>query len=356
MSSDSDSEDLTSDVESHLSDWEDYVDLYSNLEWLEMIHGKVTLQQDHCSQETQIAECKAILIRRRPIAYSFWDDMERPELQTAELAFELFDRYGCLQPKFKNHHLKRGCGVWNDELNDGDILLILGIRVTQPNRLKGIGSKLVRAILELTAKKSEHFFALAAPELFIDDFEGIENEGSKNGADDELLAHAALRFWRRLDFRRIGSSRWLGWTPDQSHPSHAVAPNRDFDLPSPQKVSFTSEMEDLVKALPKIEDTECLTRLKRIFHGIPFSDTRWEARVDDGNTFLHLVSCSSKIQSTRWLMHSNPNLCHALNACGRGNGTKTGDSLVLCSTHRYIRSIFGIRSCYNLLLCYSQWT
>lgn len=95
-----------------------------------------------------------------------------------------------------------------------------------------------------------------------------------------------------------------------------LAPEQDFDLPSFQKGSFTQEMNCLAKALPTIDDTECLTQLKNIFKDISLDDTRWEARDDDGNTFLHLVSCLSKTQSTRWLIRSNPNLCHALNATG----------------------------------------
>lgn len=83
----------------------------------------------------------------------------------AEPEFELFDRYGSLQPKFKKHLLRRGCGVWNDELDDGDILIIGDIRVSRSQRRRGIGSKLVHAILELTGKKPRNFFALTSPEV-----------------------------------------------------------------------------------------------------------------------------------------------------------------------------------------------
>lgn len=288
-------------------------DPYSSFGWLELIDGKVTPQQTWLSQKTQIAECKAYLVRRHEIADSFWDGMTDLGPQMAKLAFELFDRYGCLQPKFKNHPLRRGCGVWNSELDDGDILIIGDIRVSRSQRRRGIGSKLVHAILELTEKKSRSFFAMTSPEVFI---HGIDREEFQHGANNELLIRDALRFWRIFGFRRIGSSRWLGFTPDQNHPSHAIAPEQDFDLPSFSRQPLTPEMASLAKDLSMIDDKACLTRLKSIYNGIPSNDPRWQARNDNGDTFLHLVSSSSKPQSTRWLMHSNPVLCHALNQYG----------------------------------------
>lgn len=317
-SSDTSSESLTSDLEIQIPDLGDYPDPYSEFKWLEMIHGEVRFQPDRCSQETPIADCKAYLIRRKRFAETFWDYMEEPEHELAELAFELFDRFGCLQPKFKDHPIKRGSGVWKDELNDGDILLIGEIRVCRYNRRNGIGSKLAHAILELTAKKSRGFYAVTSPEMTITEVEheGDSHNDSNDGQSEKLRINNALQFWRRLGFRRIGSSRWLGYTPDRNHPSHKIDPEQDFDLPSSKPSSFTLEMDSLAMALPTIDDTECLTRLKNIFVDIHLNDIIWEARNDNGDTLLHLVSCSSKIESTRWLMHSNPKLCHALNADG----------------------------------------
>ncbi|OKL58029.1 hypothetical protein UA08_06455 [Talaromyces atroroseus] len=303
--SDTDCESLTSDLEIQIPDWEDYVDPYPNFSWLEMIHGEVRFQRDRRSQETRIADCKAYLIRRDRIADTFWDDMEEPEQELADLAFELFDRFGCLQPKFKEHPIKRGSGIWKDELNYGDILLIEDIR-------------LAHAILELTVKKSRGFFAVTSPEMTVSevDHEEKSHNDSDDGKSEKLLLNNALQFWRRLGFRRIGSSRWLGYTPDRNHPSHQIDPEQDFDLPSFKPSSFTLEMNSLAMALPTIDDTECLRRLKDIFVDIHLDDITWEARNDNGDTLLHLVSCSSKIECTRWLMFSNPKLCHALNADG----------------------------------------
>lgn len=109
---DSDSEDLPSDMEDLIPDWEYYVDSHSEFKWLEVIDGKVAHQQNNRSPVKQVGDCRAFLIRRNRIADTFWDDMEEPEDETSELAFELFDRFGCLQPQFKEYPVKRGSGVW----------------------------------------------------------------------------------------------------------------------------------------------------------------------------------------------------------------------------------------------------
>lgn len=121
---DSDSENLPSDIEVLIPEWEDYVDPHSEFNWLGVIDGKVTYQQNNRSPVKQVGDCRAFLIRRNQIADTFWDDMEEPEDETAKLAFELFDRFGCLQPQYKEHPVKRGSGVWGGELNHGDILLM----------------------------------------------------------------------------------------------------------------------------------------------------------------------------------------------------------------------------------------
>jgi hypothetical protein len=91
---------------------------------VEAIDGTVRLQENSHSSAEEVAHCRAFLIRRDQIEDNFLEDMEELDEETADLAFELFDRVGCLQPQYKSHPVKQGSGAWGDELNDGDILLI----------------------------------------------------------------------------------------------------------------------------------------------------------------------------------------------------------------------------------------
>jgi hypothetical protein len=41
----------------------------------------------------------------------------------------------------------------------------------------------------------------------------------------------ATRFWRSVDFRRVGSSSWFALAGDASHPAHNLLAEKDFELP-----------------------------------------------------------------------------------------------------------------------------
>ncbi|PWY65722.1 hypothetical protein BO70DRAFT_261055, partial [Aspergillus heteromorphus CBS 117.55] len=79
----SDSEDLPEDLADLIPDWEMYIDPHNEFKWLEAISGKATYQQGSNSAVEQ--------------------NMEEPDHEMAELAFDLFDRLGRLQSHFKEH-------------------------------------------------------------------------------------------------------------------------------------------------------------------------------------------------------------------------------------------------------------
>jgi hypothetical protein len=60
----------------------------------------------------QVGYCNTKLIRRSKMMSTFYDDMEEPYRETAELAYDLFDRYGRLRREFMTHEFKKGSGLW----------------------------------------------------------------------------------------------------------------------------------------------------------------------------------------------------------------------------------------------------
>ncbi|GKZ40101.1 hypothetical protein AbraIFM66950_002337 [Aspergillus brasiliensis] len=249
--------------------------------------------------------------------------MEEPEEETAELAFELFDRFGCLQAQYKSHPVKKGSGVWGDELNDGDILLISDLTVSATHRRRKIGSKLVAAILDLASKKSESFHCFAYPGVLESE---VRRQTSKStSAVHEVttirrqIADVALSFFRQLGFRRVGSSRWLAYSPDGQHPSRLLEADQDFDLPRLERVMNAPDsqiIDEFIKSIPTIEDAECVIRLEEIYGDAPPDDCRWKVTDDEGDSLLHLVSCSFKIRSAEWLIHRSSGLLSQRNAKG----------------------------------------
>jgi GNAT superfamily N-acetyltransferase len=133
-------------------------DEFAEFAWLEQMDDTVT-----CEGATA-AYCNAKLIRRDQVRSDFYEEVEQPSQETSKMAFDLFDRYGRLKMEFQAHPFLKGSGVWQDELNDGDILLIEDIRVDERYRRQKLASKLLQAVLDKARTKSRKFFALALPE------------------------------------------------------------------------------------------------------------------------------------------------------------------------------------------------
>jgi GNAT superfamily N-acetyltransferase len=73
--------------------------------------------------------------------------MESPHPETMELALTIFDRYGRLKRELMEHIVRKGSGVWGEELDEGNFVLIVDVDVSEKWHRKGIGSKLVLHIL-----------------------------------------------------------------------------------------------------------------------------------------------------------------------------------------------------------------
>jgi hypothetical protein len=63
-----------------------------------------------------VATALARYIHREGIRSQFWEKMEVPSEETCNVAFHVFDRYGTVQTKYKDHPVQRGTGVWGTSL------------------------------------------------------------------------------------------------------------------------------------------------------------------------------------------------------------------------------------------------
>lgn len=68
--------------------------------------------------------------------------MEEPTQDLRNLAFDLFDNWGCAKDEFLHHPINSGTGVWSEELNQEEIILFESITVDKEFRRQGIGKKL----------------------------------------------------------------------------------------------------------------------------------------------------------------------------------------------------------------------
>lgn len=276
-----------------------------------------------------VASCVAYRIDRKPIRADFYTEMEDPTQELADLAFDLFDRWGCVKDDFLYHSVKKGTGIWGEELNRGKILLFQSLTVEENLRRQGIGRKLAqnlwaKVIAETSASivrypqfesptahdDEECQFAVVLPtHLITGGMQMAELENLSREAREQYLENskaAAIAFWRSLGFRRIGSSSWFGLAASADHPSRQLSAQDDYNPPPKnptqdpihdaietairRKLSsplgFASREETLESFLA-INDT-IVYILEKHLHSHPETHPSWKSPDKDGNTIAHI--------------------------------------------------------------------
>ncbi|KAK3896882.1 hypothetical protein C8A05DRAFT_20243 [Staphylotrichum tortipilum] len=284
---------------------------FAEWKWLEQIDGVGDV--DH----HQVAYCDAKLIRRQHIKSAFWAEMEGPSEETSDLAFELFDRYGRLNREHYDHEMGKGSGVWGQELDHGDILLFESLSVETIWRHQGIGTKLVKAVLDKVRAKSCGFFAFAQPGYLTAELPSADKEGNSEMAR-KLLAVSKL-FWISLGFRRVGTSGWFAFTDDAQHPSRRLEAAQDWDEPEwfKEEEPIPGRMHTLLCTLadPSTLDVECV---RQIQEALPVEATALARPYTDesGNTILHIAALVRKPETISYLLAKYPRLADMRNARG----------------------------------------
>ncbi|KAJ2969551.1 hypothetical protein NQ176_g8604 [Zarea fungicola] len=276
--------------------------------WLEQIYTTAIQGSE------QIAICDAQLIRRDQIKFAFWEQMKKPTKLLHDLAFELFDRYGRLNQKYYRHSFKRGSSVWGRELDHGDILLIDSITVISPKRRRGLGTRVIEALLDKTRKKTRNFVALVAPSYLTRKFNYREG--------DRISEYEAVskQFFRSLGFRRVGTSSWFAFVDDPAHPSRQLEASDDWDEPprlhAPSSIFDTSPaVFAIIQRSSHLTDRACL-RLLQTKLSRNVQDASWSSTDEKGNNLLHVAAVKSKLAVVEYLLSRRPDLATMRNREG----------------------------------------
>ncbi|KAJ5124023.1 zinc knuckle transcription factor, partial [Penicillium bovifimosum] len=275
-----------------------------------------------------VATALARYIHREGIRSESWERMEEPSEETCGVAFHVFDRYGTVQTKYKDHPVQRGTGVWGNDLDHGPLFLIEKLHVIAPElRRKGLGQRVVSLLLEkakrfylddkLDGKLADLFYgsneaferawtlhALVSPGILTAD---IESQLVGKSAEERLMSRTriqsgAIDFWRSCGFRRIGASRCFALSFDLQHQSRALGATSDFD---PRR-SYAEDLEN--EELEVIYETDLLTltdeELKAFFVTHADDEIGWDRVTNSEATLLHLTASELKPLSTRWLLEN----------------------------------------------------
>ncbi|KAF4981913.1 hypothetical protein FZEAL_2382 [Fusarium zealandicum] len=278
-------------------------DVFFKYKWLEQIDGQGVLYDD------TVATCDAKLIRRSQIRHQFWASMKKPTKKTSELAFELFDRYGLLDRELFEHPIRKGTGVWGNELDKGDILLFESISVKGRFRHRQIGTDMINKIIRTMGEKTTHFFALAKPGY-------LDQEVDVN--DTAKTKHAlkvSRKFFHSLGFRRIGVSPWFAFTNDPEHASKSLDALEDWIDPPPLKLSEKHLATFGSLADPGMSDEECAKQLQDEFRSQMKLNSGRPVDVN-GNTVLHLAAVRSWFKSVTYIVERYSQLSSMRNMQG----------------------------------------
>ncbi|QKX63191.1 uncharacterized protein TRUGW13939_10360 [Talaromyces rugulosus] len=205
-----------------------------------------------------IGHAFARFIYRGMVTKNFWEKMDECSQDVGEIAWRVFDRYGFLKDKFKSHPVHRGTGVWRSELDNGPLLLIEKVFITDVEcRRKGVGGAMVRQLLAVGEKcgasakprdmspglialefgsvtqfqKLTRAHAIVIPGWLTEDVEPQyvgKSKRQKNEIDLQA-SNTAVSFYRSLGFRRIGSSPCFAYAFHPNHRARSIIPDRDFD-------------------------------------------------------------------------------------------------------------------------------
>ena len=202
-------------------------------QWLKPIKVQATVCPDLTKAPEEVGEAFGFIIRREAIRQTFHKSMEPPHEEMMDLSLTLFDRYGRLKKEVVEHPIRKGSGVWKEEVDEGNIVLIENVSVNGKWRRKGIGTKLVLHLLEKTmASRHNPKFAFTRPAAFYDRTKKEKRQGQieeRNLASHPPKMIAVVSFFRSLQFRRVGITEWFALARDEKHPSRQLPRTEDSD-------------------------------------------------------------------------------------------------------------------------------
>ncbi|KAI0188422.1 hypothetical protein F4808DRAFT_468128, partial [Astrocystis sublimbata] len=278
-------------------------DAFGGQSWSKQINGFADVGQ------SRVANCVAKFLRRDSIRSVFWNEMEELSEESSLLAFELFDRYGRLNREYAEHEVRKGSGVWGQELDHGDILMIEKIQVDPLWRRQGVGAKVVGAVLDKARRESRRGFAFVKPVHLTQGTVGDDEKPASDtiGEQAENLKH----FFRSLGFRRVGTSAWLAFTHDEFHPARQLDKAQDWDAPVQMKGEQTTPepIRAILSSLsdPSISGAECVSKIEEGF--AVEENAPLQAYADEiGNTILHVAALGRKAEPISYIMSKVPQL------------------------------------------------
>lgn len=272
-------------------------------------------------------------VNRPYIKDNFLPHMVKASHELSKIAFEVFDRKGCLKRKFMHNLVPEctGSGRWGGELDNGTLLIIEYVHVAKIWRRKGVGKRMIESLTALARSRGrETAFTLVRPHwlsrnIWKDTIGRTDQEQNKV----RISARAAATFFFRcLGFRRIGSSSCFALPTDPYLRAHMVSAAYDFDPLTADVQKDDPDAGYTVEPTPKdlfgylaespyhhhhspllrhaaitLSDTECVQAYIHYKRLLCFEDV-WEKVDCYHDNVLHIAACRLKFRTVQWLLEN----------------------------------------------------
>jgi ribosomal protein S18 acetylase RimI-like enzyme len=184
------------------SDWsgasED--EIFAGFEDLGQLDGRIIKEEPIYSGDRQVGYCYGKVINCYHIRSYFRHAMMMQTGHSCSLVLDLLDRYSCLKQEFKDHPVKKGSGVWRAGLDGDDIFLIENLEIDRQYCCCGLGSRLVRAMLEIVESGMLYYTVIVRPSAL--NGNELQCESAAGRTTTELISEDISKsFWRSLGFR-----------------------------------------------------------------------------------------------------------------------------------------------------------
>ncbi|KAH8814883.1 hypothetical protein F5884DRAFT_770309 [Xylogone sp. PMI_703] len=278
----------------------------------------VHIQRPNLDSSAQsIGICTGILLKRDIITPMFHSMVAtayyetRMEHELFNLIFTLFDRFGRFRTVFQEHPVKRGSGIWREELDNGNIVILDSMFVLSDGTSKDeLIIEIVNWFIERARDKSGNILIVQPTKSCFDWMEdvfanGITISGTWISRPTDPEWPAASFFFTLMGFRRIGNTDYFGLPLTFLCGSFGVSiaddyPQTPLCIGPPRLPQF----ENLQRGIALHPDTTITQKLRRFRFYTSANHSDWFVGDKNGNTILHSAAIFMKPQAVRWILNN----------------------------------------------------
>ncbi|KAF9479111.1 hypothetical protein BDN70DRAFT_932869 [Pholiota conissans] len=256
------------------------------LQWL-----KLTVKS---SDHDVVGKISCIVASRGKWSFKQMLEDTNPELK--DFAEAIFDAQGLVKACLIDGGYRSGSGCWGEELNVGKIVYVFNFVVMPLFQNRGVESWILKRLLEAGPIIAEITSFPGPPIYFCRPQQPIGNT---------TLAEA-IDLFRKIGFRRIGRTEYMGYSPRSDHPSRRLFKEEDPDQLGnefedvPNMMSEQRKIQYPLHSAIQTNKTSEISAILKVVHAL--DNTTIHRPDDKGFTPLHIAAAYANPHAVRTLL------------------------------------------------------